>query len=54
MGDRVGGGIAYCNLGNLYDSLGDVQKAIECYERLFKISKEVGILATPIIVSEIS
>ena len=35
-------GIAYCNLGNAYDRLGDFQKAIEYHERHRKISKEVG------------
>ena len=42
MGDRVGEGMAYCNLGNPYYSLGDFQKAIEYLERYLKISKEVG------------
>ena len=42
MGDRAGEGIAYCNLGNAYHSLGDFQKAIEYHERDLKISKEVG------------
>ena len=34
--------IAYCNLGNVYDRLGDFQKTIEYQERHVKISKEVG------------
>ena len=42
VGDRAGEGRAYCNLGNVYDSLGDFQKAIEYHERDLKISKEVG------------
>ena len=42
MGDRAGEGRAYCNLGNVYHSLGDFEKAIEYQERDLKISKEVG------------
>ena len=40
--DRAGEGIAYCNLGNAYYSLGYFQKAIEYHERHLKMSKEVG------------
>ena len=42
MGDRVGEGLAYGNLGYAYDNLGEWQKAIEYHERHLKISKEVG------------
>ena len=35
-------GNAYGNLGNAYDSLGDVKKAIEYYNLHLKIAKEVG------------
>ena len=41
MGDRAGEGKAYCNIGNVYDSLGDFQKAREYGERHLQISKEV-------------
>ena len=42
MGDKVGEGCAYGNLGNAYHSLGDFQKAIEHHELRLKIAKEVG------------
>ena len=42
MGDRAGEARAFGNLGNVYHSLGDFQKAMEYYERHLKISKEVG------------
>ena len=42
MGDRVGEGSSYGNLGNAYHSLGDFRKALEYHERHLKIAKEVG------------
>ena len=42
MGDRAGEVQAYGNLGNIYNSLGHFQKAIEYHERDLKISKEMG------------
>ena len=42
MGDKAGEGGAYGNLGNVYQCLGDFQKAIEYHERHLKISKEEG------------
>ena len=42
IGDRVGEGNAYGNLGIAYDSLGDCQKTIQYHEKHFKIAKEIG------------
>ena len=42
MGDKVGEGCAYGNLGNAYHSLGDFQTAIEHHELRLEIAKEVG------------
>ena len=42
IGDRVGKGRAYGNLGNTCQSLGDYQKAIEYHEKRLKIAKEIG------------
>ena len=42
LGDRVGEGAAYGNLGIDYHSLGDFQKAIEYHERNLRISNELG------------
>ena len=38
-------GVAYSNLGNAYDSLGDFKRAIDYHERDLKIAKEVGNIA---------
>ena len=42
VGDRVGEGNAYGNLGNAYQSLGDFRKAIEYHEKHLEIAIEVG------------
>ena len=42
VGDRVGEGRIYGNLGNAYQSLGDFRKAIEYHEKHLKIATEVG------------
>ena len=42
VGDRAGEGVAYGNIGNTYQLLGDYQKDIEYHEEELKISKEVG------------
>ncbi|XP_067024118.1 tetratricopeptide repeat protein 28-like isoform X2 [Acropora muricata] len=42
VGDRVGEGNAYGNLGNAYQSLGEFRKAIEYYEKHLEIAIEVG------------
>ena len=42
IGDWVGEGGAYGNLGNAYQSLGDYQKTIEYHEKRLKIAKEIG------------
>ena len=34
--------VAYGNLGNAYQSLGDYRKAIEYYEKHLKIATEIG------------
>ncbi|KAL9960719.1 hypothetical protein ACROYT_G034208 [Oculina patagonica] len=39
---RPGEGRAFGILGNLYQNLGDVKKATNCYEQQLKIAKEVG------------
>ena len=42
IGDRAGEGASYGNLANVYQSLGDYQKAIEYHEKRLKIAKEIG------------
>ncbi|XP_044170126.1 tetratricopeptide repeat protein 28-like, partial [Acropora millepora] len=42
VGNRVGEGNAYGNLGNAYRSLGDFRKAIEYHEKHLEIAIEVG------------
>ena len=42
IGDRVGEGAAYGNIGDTYYSLSDFRKAIEYHERHLKIAKEIG------------
>ena len=42
IGDKAGEGRAYGNLGNVYQSLGDYQRAIEYQEKHLKIAKEIG------------
>ncbi|XP_044170136.1 tetratricopeptide repeat protein 28-like [Acropora millepora] len=42
VGNRVGEGSAYGNLGSAYQSLGDFRKAIEYHEKHLKIAIEVG------------
>lgn len=39
--DKFGEGSEYCNLGNVYSSLNNFQKAIKCHERSLEISKEI-------------
>ena len=41
-GDRVGEGIAYCNLGNAYHRLGNFKQAIEYHKQCLSIFKEEG------------
>ena len=42
IGDRAGEGRAYGSLGNAYDSLGDIRKALEYHEKRLKIAIEIG------------
>ena len=42
IGDKRGEGKAYSNLGNAYDNLGDLKKAIEYHNLHLQITKEVG------------
>jgi len=42
MGDRAGEGIAYCNLGNAYHSLGNFKQAIEYHNQHLCVAKELG------------
>ena len=42
IGDQRGEEIAYGNLGNACNSLGDSRKAIEYHEKDLKIAKEIG------------
>ena len=42
MGDRLGEGNAYCNLGTACLSLGDLKTAKDYYERHLKMAKEFG------------
>ena len=41
-GDKHGEGITYSDLGNVYESLGDFKKAIECHNQHLLIAKKVG------------
>lgn len=41
VGDRLGEGRAYSNLGHCYWNFGDSMKALECYEHCLKIAKEM-------------
>lgn len=42
VGDVVGEGSVYVNLGNVYGVFGDFQKVLIFYEKQFYIVKEVG------------
>ena len=42
VGDRVGEGAAYGNLGNAYQSQGDFSQAIEYHAQCLAIAQEVG------------
>ena len=42
VGDRVGEGIAYSSLGEIYSSLGDHQRAIGCYKQHLSTAKKFG------------
>ena len=42
MGDRLGEGCAYGNLGNAFESLGDFKRAIEYHQNRLSIAKQVG------------
>ena len=42
IGDQAGEGGAYGNLGDVYSSLGDYQKATEYHEKHLKIALEIG------------
>ena len=42
LGDRLGKGKAYCNLGNSHLNLGEFEKAFDCHESYLKIATEVG------------
>jgi len=42
IGDRNGEGRGYGNIGIVYDSLGDYQKATEYHEKDLKIAQEIG------------
>ncbi|CAH3184418.1 unnamed protein product [Porites evermanni] len=42
IGDRVEEGIAYCNLGDIYSSLKDHQRAIGCYKQYLSSAKKFG------------
>ena len=42
MGDKIGAGISYGNLGNAYQSLGKLKTAIEYHKRHLEFAKEVG------------
>ena len=42
VGNKLEEGRAYGNLGNAYNNLGDVKKAVELYELQFKFAKSVG------------
>jgi tetratricopeptide (TPR) repeat protein/predicted phosphodiesterase len=42
MKDLNSEGIHTCNLGNAYLNLGEVHKAIKCYEKALAISREIG------------
>ena len=41
-GDKHGEGITYSDIGNVYESLGDFKKAIECHNQHLLIAKKVG------------
>ena len=42
VANRAEEGGAYCNLGNAYHSIGDLQRAIEYHEKDLSIAKYVG------------
>ncbi|XP_022790116.1 tetratricopeptide repeat protein 28-like [Stylophora pistillata] len=42
VGDKSLEGMCYCSLGNVYQSVGDFQRATQYHERHLKITKEVG------------
>ncbi|MFM7791819.1 MAG: tetratricopeptide repeat protein, partial [Microcystis panniformis] len=42
IGDRGSEATSYGNLGNVYDSLGEYQKAIEFYQQSLAITREIG------------
>ena len=42
IGDRAGESICYINLGTAYFSLSDPQKAVEYYEKVMPLEKEMG------------
>ncbi|KAL9954591.1 hypothetical protein ACROYT_G042153 [Oculina patagonica] len=42
LGDRTGERLAYSNLGNAYNSLGDFKRAVDCHEQALSIAKELG------------
>lgn len=42
VGNELEEGRAYGNLGNAFNSLGDVERAVELYELQFKFAKSAG------------
>ena len=42
LGDKGAVGRAYCNIGNVYQNIGQYQKAIECHRKDLKIAEELG------------
>ena len=42
MGAIAGEGMAYCNLGNAYESLHQYDKAVEFHTKDLNISRELG------------
>lgn len=41
LGDRIGEGNAYGNLGIVYNSLADFEQAIACHEKHLRVAKEM-------------